>query len=70
MTDEYHCQDLKEQEDDLNISSRRSSEKVSCGTRSRPSGCYAVFLFKYLLPAKSDPPVMKRIELIGSGTTV
>jgi len=39
MTDEYHCQDLKEQEDDLNISSRRSSEKVSCGTRSRPSGC-------------------------------
>jgi len=28
------------------------------------------FLLKYLLPAKSVPPVIKSLELIGSGTTV
>ncbi len=34
--------DVKEHETDLNISSHRSSETASCGTRSRASGCYQV----------------------------
>ena len=42
ITDECHSKDIEEQKADLQTSSHRSSEKVSCGTRSRASGCYVV----------------------------
>jgi hypothetical protein len=46
MTDECHSKNVKEQKDDLLTLNRCLTEKASCGTRSRPSGCYTNLLFE------------------------